>query len=97
VLSVSGDRPDGSFCYVGQAVLSATRVEVDLSDQTVTDAAVVRSDLPIIVWIAFTSESTRPTEIRAFAADVVLGRELVDEPDPRRRGSSVWGPIDWAT
>jgi hypothetical protein len=97
VLSVSGDRPKGSFCYVGQAVLSATRVEVDLSDRAVTDAALVRSDLPVIVWVAFTSENTRPTEFRAFAGDDLLGREPVDEPNPRRRGSSVWGPIDWVT
>lgn len=36
-VSVSGDRPKGSFCYVGQAVSSTTRVEVELSDRTVAD------------------------------------------------------------
>lgn len=95
VVSVSGDRPKGSFCYVGQAVSSTTRVEVELSDRTVADAALIHSDLPIIVWVAFTGESTGPTEIRAFAADDLLGREPVHEPNPRPRGSSVWGPIDW--
>jgi hypothetical protein len=97
VVSVSGDRPDGSFCYVGQAVSSATRVEVELSDGTVADAALVHSDLPIIVWVAFTGQGTAPTEIRAFAVGDLLGRESVDEPNPRRTGSSVWGPIDMLT
>jgi hypothetical protein len=97
VISVSGDRPDGSFCYVGQAVSSTTRVEVELSDGTAADATLIQSDLPIIVWIAFTDEHTQPNEIRGFAADDLLGREPVNEDIPRASGSSVWGPIDWVT
>jgi hypothetical protein len=58
VMSASGARPDGSFCYVSQAVASTTRVEVELSDQTVTDAALVQSGPPVIVWVAFTDKST---------------------------------------
>ncbi len=95
VVSVSGDRPAGAFCYVGQTVLSTTRVEVELSDGSVTDAALVHSELPAIIWVAFTGVSSWPNEIRAFAVDDLLGRESLEQPNPRCRGSSVWGPIDW--
>jgi hypothetical protein len=46
--------PESSFCYVGQVVQRVTRVALSLSDGTSTEATLLRGDLPLQLWIAFT-------------------------------------------
>ena len=94
MLSVSGDKPKGSFCYVGQTIASTTRVELALTDGTSADAALVTTDLPARVWVAFADERAAPTEVRAYNDRRLLGREAIREDVPRRKGSAVWGPVD---
>ena len=68
---------------------------LDLSNGTTEDATVIRGDLPINLWIAFTDEQTTAIEVRAFSSDDLLGSEPIHEQDPRpKRTSTVWGPID---
>jgi hypothetical protein len=47
VISMSRRGPRSSFCYVGQAVRAATRVELGLTDDTTTEATLLDGDLPV--------------------------------------------------
>jgi hypothetical protein len=94
VLSVSGSYPRGFFCYLGQTVLQATQVELDLSDGTSTEALLLAVPLPVSLWVAITPDSAVPTAIRADDGRARLGQEPVDEHWLSRRASAVWGPLD---
>lgn len=94
VLSASGSYPNGSFCYLGQTVTAATRVELDLTDATSMEAVVVPTQLPVSLWVAITGVGAVPIEIRASNGHRMLGHEPVDEDWLGPRSSAVWGPID---
>ncbi len=54
VISMSRRCSQTSFCYVGQVVRPAVRVQLRLTDDTTTDASLLDGDLPVRLWIAFT-------------------------------------------
>ena len=94
MLSASGSYPEGSYCYLGQTIPAATRVELDLTDATSLEAVLVPTQLQISLWVAITDGSAVPIEIRAENGHRVLGRDPVDEDWLGPRTSAVWGPID---
>ena len=94
VISMSRRGPRTSFCYVGQAVHRATRVELTLTDGTTLDALLLDGELPVQLWIAFTDGTAIPTIIRAFEADTELEALSIAEEWPEPRGNTCWGPFD---
>lgn len=94
VISMSRRVLQSSFCYVGQVVPAGVRVQLRLTDDTTTDAALLEGDLPVRIWIAFTDGSAIPTEIRAFDEREELGTLSIAEEWPEPRTNSCWGPFD---
>ena len=84
--------PQSSFCYVGQVVRTADRVQLGLTDDTASDASLLGGDLPVLLWIAFTDGTAVLTEIHAFSGREELGDISIDEDWPEPRTNTCWGP-----
>ena len=93
MISMSRRCSQTSFCYVGQVVRPAVRVQLRLTDDTTTDASVLDGDLPVRLWIAFTDGHAVPTEIRAFDERDELGAVSIAEEWPEPRTNTCWGPF----
>jgi hypothetical protein len=81
-----------SICYIGQAVDQTTRVQLALNDGRAADATLLRSELPILLWVGFTDGDAVLTSMRAFGAQQVLGAEEIVEDWPDSRSNVCWGP-----
>jgi hypothetical protein len=90
-LIISRRGPGASFCYVGQALESATKVELALTDGTVVDAELADSELPIRLWVGFTDGAAVPTHVRVVGPQGELGMNEIDEDWPGK-GTTVWLP-----
>lgn len=94
VVSMSGQGARTSFCYVGQVVREADRIEVTLSDGSTTEARLMEGDLPVHLWIVFTDGTVVPVRARAFANERELGVLPIPEAWPSPHSGACWGPID---
>ena len=94
LISMSRRGSRSSFCYAGQVVHTADRVQLRLTDDTTSEASLLGGDLPVLLWIAFSDGTAVPTEIRAFSGRGELGAISIDEDWPGPRTNTCWGRID---
>lgn len=92
VISMTGRAPGGSFCYVGQAIDRITHVELILTGSAMIQATLLRGDLPVQLWVAFTDGADVPATIRVFDGTDELAAVSIAQDLPR--GNECWGPID---
>jgi hypothetical protein len=53
-----------TYCYVGQVIEDADAVELTLTDESLLSAVVLRSDLPVALWVSFPNRKAVPVGLR---------------------------------
>lgn len=92
VLTLSCRAPAGCPYYVGQVSKDIERVDLQLSDGQHVDAHLIRTGLPIDLWVGTTDGSSVPVMVRAYDGLRRVGELALEELWPEN-GTYNWGPF----